>query len=200
MIDSRQFEEKRKEWIHTLCLLYWGRVIDREVKGQRYTLEDIDDRLEDFSEFAKVLGIDSKVIISHILTSLKLKLNNEVKKTTSMKRHRLLEYMFPYAVLQDYSPLVSYLLEKEESIPEVVIDKLLHDPTYKEYLTPSIKVKIYKREPLYFEGDVESALNSLPTKVSRITSIANKCCCFHKSKLLECITETEFDVVFRCDV
>ena len=87
-------------------------MIDREVKGQRYTLEDIDDRLEDFSEFAKVLGIDSKVIISHILTSLKLKLNNEVKKTTSMKRQRLLEYMFPYAVLQDYSPLVSYLLGK----------------------------------------------------------------------------------------
>lgn len=166
-------------------------VIHRFQREQRYSLEDIDERLEHFPEFAKALGMDPQFVMSRLLTSLKLKLNNEVKITSAAKRQRLLEYLFPYAVLPDYSPLVTYLLEKEEDIPQVVVDKLLHDATYKEYLTPQIKVNIYKREPAYFEHDVESALNALPFKNPSMASVSSKCCCFDKVKLAECLKDAE---------
>ena len=69
------------------------------------------------------MDVDSMML--HILTALKVKLNYEVKKTSAAKRQRLLEYLFPYAVLDDYSPLVRFLLENENDIPDVVIQKLL---------------------------------------------------------------------------
>ena len=73
----------------------------------------------------------------------------------------------------------------------MVVDKLLHDATYKEYLTPQIKVNIYKREPAYFEHDVESALNALPFKSPSMASVSSKCCCFDKVKLAECLKDAE---------
>ena len=172
-------------------------MIRRFQKEQRYSLEDIDERLENFSEFAKALGMDPQFVMSRLLTSLKLKLNNEVKITSSAKRQRLLEYLFPYAVLPDYSPLVTYLLEKEEDIPQVVVDKLLHDATYKEYLTPQIKMNIYKREPSYFDHDVESAINALSFSRSSLSNASSKCCCFDKAKLTECLKDSEWAWLLR---
>ena len=60
------------------------------------------------------MDVDSMML--HILTALKVKLNYEVKKTSAAKRQRLLEYLFPYAVLDDYSPLVRFLLENENEM------------------------------------------------------------------------------------
>ena len=108
----------------------------------RYSLKDIDNRLQYVSELAEALGADPSQIITHLLTSLKLKLNSEIKKTSPAKRQCLLEYLFPYAILDDYSPLVSYLLEHEDDIPEIVMEKLLHDSTGASCLTLLVELYI----------------------------------------------------------
>lgn len=142
---------------------------------QRFSLTDIDSRLEYITELAEALGVDPNKIISDILTSLKLKLNSEIKKISSTKRQYLLEYLFPYAVLDDYAPLVSYLLEHEDNIPEVVMEKLLHDATYSVFLTPSVKVNIYKNRRDYFMEDVEKEIDSLSNNMSPFATVIDRC-------------------------
>lgn len=154
-------------------LLFW--LTSRVSTRQRFSLMDIDSRLQYISELAEALGVDTNKIIKDILASLKLTLNSEVKKTSSEKRQRLLEYLFPYAVLDDYSALVSYLLEHEDNIPDIVMDKLLHDSTYSVFLTPSIKVNIYKKERSYFDNDVEKVIEQLSSSISPEASILDRC-------------------------
>lgn len=150
-------------------------MICREHGKLRYSLKDIDNRLQYISELAEALGVDPSQIIIHILTSLKLKLNSEIKKTSPAKRQCLLEYLFPYAILDDYSPLVSYLLEHEDDIPEIVMEKLLHDSTYSSFLTPLIKVNIYKKRRDYFDEDVNKVIKELSTHVDPQASVLERC-------------------------
>ena len=150
-------------------------MICREHGKLRYSLKDIDNRLQYVSELAEALGVDPSQIIIHILTSLKLKLNSEIKKTSPAKRQCLLEYLFPYAILDDYSPLVSYLLEHEDDIPEIVMEKLLHDSTYSSFLTPLIKVNIYKKRRDYFDEDVNKVIIELSTHVDPQASVLERC-------------------------
>lgn len=150
-------------------------MICREHGKLRFSLKDIDNRLQYVSELAEALGVDPSQIIIHILTSLKLKLNSEIKKTSPAKRQCLLEYLFPYAILDDYSPLVSYLLEHEDDIPEIVMEKLLHDSTYSSFLTPLIKVNIYKKRRDYFDEDVNKVIKELSTHVDPQASVLERC-------------------------
>lgn len=150
-------------------------MICREHGKLRYSLKDIDNRLQYVSELAEALGVDPSQIIIHILTSLKLKLNSEIKKTSPAKRQCLLEYLFPYAILDDYSPLVSYLLEHEDDIPEIVMEKLLHDSTYSGFLTPLIKANIYKKRRDYFDEDVNKVIKELSTHVDPQASVLERC-------------------------
>ena len=150
-------------------------MICREHGKLRYSLKDIDNRLQYVSELAEALGVDPSQIIIHILTSLKLKLNSEIKKTSPAKRQCLLEYLFPYAIIDDYSPLVSYLLEHEDDIPEIVMEKLLHDSTYSSFLTPLIKVNIYKKRRDYFDEDVNKVIKELSTHVDPQASVLERC-------------------------
>ena len=150
-------------------------MICREHGKLRYSLKDIDNRLQYISELAEALGVDPSQIIIHILTSLKLKLNSEIKKTSPAKRQCLLEYLFPYAILDDYSPLVSYLLEHEDDIPEIVMEKLLHDSTYSSFLTPLIKANIYKKRRDYFDEDVNKVIKELSTHVDPQASVLERC-------------------------
>lgn len=150
-------------------------MICREHGKLRYSLKDIDNRLQYVSELAEALGVDPSQIIIHILTSLKLKLNSEIKKTSPAKRQCLLEYLFPYAILDDYSPLVSYLLEHEDDIPEIVMEKLLHDSTYSSFLTPLIKANIYKKRRDYFDEDVNKVIKELSTHVDPQASVLERC-------------------------
>ena len=114
---------------------------------ERYSLVDIDNRLQDIPELATALGIEPSTLISHILTALKLQLNNKIKNASSAKRQRLLEYLFPYSVLKDYSPIV---------------------------LIPSIKAKIYKKRNDYFQADLKNLFASQPSGISVETSVFNK--------------------------
>lgn len=166
-------------------------VICRVSTKQRFSLTDIDGRLQYISEFAEALGVDPNKIISDILTSLKLKLNSEVKKTSSAKRQRLLEYLFPYAVLDDYSPLVSYLLEHEDNIPDIVMEKLLHDATYSVFLTPSIKVNIYKKRKDYFNEDVHKAIDTISNNIHPGASCFDRCPNNDKGLFQSILLETE---------
>ena len=150
-------------------------MICREHGKLRYSLKDIDNRLQYVSELAEALGVDPSQIIIHILTSLKLKLNSEIKKTSPAKRQCLLEYLFPYAILDDYSPLVSYLLEHEDDIPEIVMEKLLHDSTYSSFLTPLIKANIYKKKRDYFDEYVNKEIKELSTHVDPQASVLERC-------------------------
>lgn len=141
---------------------------------ERYSLVDIDDRLQDIPELATALGIEPSTLISHILTALKLQLNNKIKNASSAKRQRLLEYLFPYSVIKDYSPIVTYLLENENDIPESIMDILLHNPSYESFLIPSIKAKIYKKRNDYFQADLKNLFASQPSGISVETSVFNK--------------------------
>ena len=141
---------------------------------ERYSLVDIDDRLQYIPELATALGIEPSTLTSHILTALKLQLNNKIKNASSAKRQRLLEYLFPYSVLKDYSPIVTYLLENEDDIPEFIMNTLLHDPAYESFLIPSIKAKIYKKRNDYFQADLKNLLASQPTGISVETSVLSK--------------------------
>ena len=152
-----------------------GAVNCRSIKRHHYSLVDIDPNLEHIPELAESLGVGANSIMLHILTALKLKLNYEVKKTSPEKRQRLLEYLFPYAVLDDYSPLVRYLLEKEEHIPEVVVEKLLHEKQYAQFLTPSIKVNIYKQYREYFAEAVRDILKNKPITTYSMDSVFDRC-------------------------
>lgn len=154
-------------------MLLW--LISRVSTRQRFSLVDIDSRLQYISELAEALGVDTNKIIRDILASLKLTLNSEVKNTSSEKRQRLLEYLFPYAVLDDYSALVSYLLEHEDHIPDIVMEKLLNDSTYSVFLTPSIKVNIYKTERSYFDKDVKKEIEQLSSSISPEASVIDRC-------------------------
>ena len=150
-------------------------LICREHGKLRYSLTDIDKRLQYVSELAEALGVDPSQIIIHILTSLKLKLNSEIKKTSPAKRQCLLEYLFPYAILDDYSPLVSYLLEHEDNIPEIVMEKLLHDSTYSSFLTPLIKANIYKKRRDYFDEDVNRVIKEQASQINPQASVLERC-------------------------
>ena len=119
------------------------------------------------------MDVDSMML--HILTALKVKLNYEVKKTSAAKRQRLLEYLFPYAVLDDYSPLVRFLLENENDIPDVVIQKLLHEDKYAQFLTPSIKVNIYRQHREHFEEEVKRILSTKPLSTYSMDSVFDRC-------------------------
>ena len=141
----------------------------------RYSISDIDKRLENISELAEALGVDTNKIISDILLSLKQKLNITVKNTSEEMNQYLLEYVFPYAVLKDYSPLVKYLLEQTVTIPEIVMEKLLHDPSYSEFLTPSTKANIYNTKIDYFAEDIQKILDSNENTFSSQITIKDRC-------------------------
>ena len=148
--------------------------LNRPETKERYSLVDIDDRLQYVPELSSALGVNPSTLLSHILTALKSQLNNEIRKTSATKRRRLLEYLFPYVVLEDYSPSVVYMLEKEEDIPEVVMNKLLHDKSYEQFLTPIIKAKIYLKRDDYFQSDFQALFSSQPSGISVKSSVLNK--------------------------
>ena len=164
---------------------------------ERYSLVDIDGRLQYIVELATALGIEPSTLTSHILTPLKLQLNNKIKNASSAKRQRLLECLFPYSVLKDYSRIVTYLLENENDIPESIMDILLHDASYKSFLIPSIKAKIYKKRNDYFQADLKNLFASQPTGISVETSVISKYRWSDPDKIASLFFSTGYALVVR---
>ena len=55
------------------------------------------------------------------------------------------------------------------------MEKLLHDSTYSSFLTPLIKVNIYKKRRDYFDEDVNKVIKELSTHVDPQASVLERC-------------------------
>ena len=134
--------------------------------------------MEHIPELANSLNVDLQSVMEKLLLALKLTLNEEVKNASSEKRRLLLEYLFPYAVLNDYSELVRFLMKGETNIPEAVVYKLMTEPEkYKGFLTPIILSNIYKQYRFYLDENVQKVVSSYVHQPSSFNVVASRCLC-----------------------
>ena len=168
----------------------------RSQKRQRFSIVDIDPTMEHIPELAESLNVDLQSVMEKLLLALKLTLNEEVKNASSEKRRLLLEYLFPYAVLNDYSELVRFLMKGETNIPEAVVYKLMAEPEkYKGFLTPVIVSNIYKQYRFYLDESVQKAVSSYVHQPSSFGVVASLCLCNGRKQFEEYFTSPKY--VFR---
>lgn len=137
---------------------------------------NIDPSLEHIPQLAEALDVDLSSVMGKLLTTLKMELNQEVKNASPEKQQLLLEYLFPYAVLDGYSELVTFLLKMDAKIPEVVVEKLLNEPNkYEKFLTPPTLMNIYRQHDVYFEDSVCKSVHSKPQKSLSFETISCRC-------------------------
>ena len=150
----------------------------RSLKRQHISIVDIDPTMEHIPELAESLNVDLQSVMEKLLLALKLTLNEEVKNASPEKRRLLLEYLFPYAVLSDYSDLVRFLMKGETNIPEAVVHKLMTEQEkYKEFLTPVILSNIYKQYSIYLDESVQKVISSYIHQPSSFGMVASRCLC-----------------------
>ena len=72
------------------------------------------------------------------------------------------------------------------------MNKLLHDKSYEQYLTPIIKAKIYLKRDDYFQSDFQALFSSQPGGISVKSSVLNKYRFANEDTLLSQFFPSEF--------